>query len=262
MTNNPHPIGEDDLQAFIDGRLSDERQREVEAYFGDHPEQAGQVGRDVEIRNAMRAALQGKAQEAIPQKLRVAALERRMRSRRPAWRSIAAGVVLFVAGTAAGWLVRGIGVPDAANGDGAVVSEAANAHLVFAADRNRPVEIRADEAERLSRWLSKRVGLPVRIADLTPLGYQLLGGRLLASEDGPAGQLMYEDAQKKRLSVYMRATRSDSTAFRFVDADPVSAFYWVDDGLSYAVSAEAGRDVLFEAANAVFDAAHGQAPDG
>ncbi len=47
-----------------------------------------------------------------------------------------------------------------------------------------------------------RLGRPLVTPDLEPLGYRLMGGRLLAGAAGdPTAQLMYEDAAGARLNV-------------------------------------------------------------
>jgi len=46
MTGANGPIGEDDLQAFIDERLSDTRRGQVEAYLAENPETVERVTLD------------------------------------------------------------------------------------------------------------------------------------------------------------------------------------------------------------------------
>ena len=107
------------------------------------------------------------------------------------------------------------------------------------------------------RWLSDRLGRPLAAPDLGPLGYRLMGGRLLAGAAGdPAAQLMYEDAAGARLTVYLRADRAGGAGAGFRHAGDaargVAAFWWVDRGFGYAVSAEGlDRAALLRAAEAV-----------
>ena len=72
MTEPNKPIGDDDLQALVDGRLPPERLSEVEGYLAHHPEIAARVKGYREQRANLRDRLQHKAQEPIPARLRIA----------------------------------------------------------------------------------------------------------------------------------------------------------------------------------------------
>ncbi|MBC7975048.1 MAG: hypothetical protein H7138_08690 [Myxococcales bacterium] len=52
-----------------------------------------------------------------------------------------------------------------------------------------PVEVKAQE-EHLSRWLTRRLNVPVKLFDLWAQGFELVGGRLLPDAEGPSAQLM------------------------------------------------------------------------
>ena len=75
--------------------------------------------------------------------------------------------------------------------------QAAFTHAIHAADRGRPVEVWANEEASLVRWLTRRVGHPARVPDLKPLGFQLVGGRLVGGHEKPTGLVMYENADKR-----------------------------------------------------------------
>lgn len=66
MTNTPLPIGEDDLQAYVDDRQSEVRRSEVDAYLADHPELAARLAEDRDQRETLRRQLAGKFTEPIP----------------------------------------------------------------------------------------------------------------------------------------------------------------------------------------------------
>ncbi len=68
------PIGEDDLQAYLDGRLVPGRLRAVETYLAESPAAASRVAVEAEQRQALRDRLAFKAAEPIPARLRVAHL--------------------------------------------------------------------------------------------------------------------------------------------------------------------------------------------
>ena len=150
----------------------------------------------------------------------------------------------LVIGGVAGWAGHGL-VPQGATVTAMrpMVAEALSAHRVFAADVARPVEVAAAQEAQLVGWLSNRLGRPLVAPDLVPLGYSLLGGRLLAGAAGdPAAQLMYAGPGAERLTVYLRTDRAGGagTEFRFaeVPAQGVTAFWWVDQRFGFAVAAE------------------------
>ncbi|MDJ0390946.1 anti-sigma factor [Roseomonas sp. E05] len=255
------PIGEDDLQAWVDDRLTPERRTRVDAWLAENPEAARRFRAMAEGRAALRAALVPRYEEPIPARLRVANIladQRRARSQR--WRGIAAACGWLVLGSAAGWGGRSLLPPAGSAGTAVVVSrfaaepvvaEAVAAHRVFVADARRPVELAAAQEALLVRWLSNRLDRPIVAPDLLPLGYHLIGGRLLSGGDGdPAAQLMYEDGSRARLTIYVRASQEDSgtTAFRYTeDRDRgLSAFWWIDHGFGYVVSAESSDRVVLQ----------------
>jgi anti-sigma factor RsiW len=131
---------------------------------------------------------------------------------------------------------------------------AAVAHLVYSPEVRRPVEIAADQEAQLVAWLSKRLGTPLKVPRLDPLGYALVGGRLLPGDQGPVAQFMYQDSQGQRLTLYLRTNREQTreTAFRFAQDGNIRQFYWIDRGLGYALSGEIGKEDLLRVATAVY----------
>src|SRR6185437_274280 len=59
---------------------------------------------------------------------------------------------------------------------------AARLHTFYAGAE--PTEFGADSAAKLNTLLDKRLGAPLRLPDLTPKGFSLLGGRVLPSPGG------------------------------------------------------------------------------
>ncbi len=127
--------------------------------------------------------------------------------------------------------------------------------MVYTPEVRHPVEVRADEEAHLVRWLTKRLDAPVKAPNPNALGYRLVGGRLLPAEGAsPAAHFMYEDAQGKRVTLYVRRNPSAdrSTAFRFTQLGNVRLFYWIDGPLGYALVAEFEREPLLTLANTVY----------
>ena len=190
-------------------------------------------------------------EEPLPGRLRV----RRQRWRAPA---IAAGWVILglCAGTIAGWQLHASRPVIAPQADvPGFVKRAAVAHATYSPEVRHPVEVGADQEQHLVAWLSKRLGAPVRAPKLEAVGYSLVGGRLLPGDNGPVAHFMYQTAQGRRITLYVRteAAENRETAFRFAAEGNVKVFYWIDRKLGYALSsADLSRDDLLSVADAVY----------
>ncbi len=239
-------ITESDLHAYVDGRLSAADRTEVEAYIVDHPEEAERVKAWREQSSALRALYDPILEEPVPAEL--AAIPPR-----PAWHRYALAASFFFVGIATGWVAKTALVPGAPQAL-SLPRQAAIAHVVYAPEVRHPVEVPAAEEEHLVRWLSKRLGKELQAPHLGPLGYELVGGRLLSGPQGPVAHFMYQDPRGQRLTLYVSRTRGEprDTAFRFSQEDRVSVFYWVDGNFGYALSGETGREQLLKIADVVY----------
>lgn len=261
MTGNdapaPVPIGEDELQAFVDSRLAGPRLATVEAYLADHPEVAERVALERRQLATLRGQLESKFAEPAPPRLRIANIQAARRTR---WlqrgRVAVAAMVIFVVGAGSGWVASRLQPLQLATGPVAatttVAQSAAAAYRTFVVEVAHPVEVGVSQEAHLLQWLSKRLGRPLAAPDLTAFGYRLMGGRLLPAGGGAAAQLMYEDTSGRRLTVYVRAAEGTETAFRFAQDGDASTFAWIDQGFGFAVTAMAGRDELLPIAEAVY----------
>jgi anti-sigma factor RsiW len=127
----------------------------------------------------------------------------------------------------------------------------------------------ANEEASLARWLTRRMGTQAHIPDLGPLGYTLVGGRLVAGQREADRLVMYENADKQRLTLQWRISRdkpdaSGETAFRYMHEDGVGVFHWVDDDCAYALSGPFDRPQLLGIARVVYGPARrgAQGPRG
>lgn len=249
------PIGQDDLQAFIDGRLPATRHAGVDAYLAENPEIRESVALDRAYRDSLRGKLASKFVEPIPPRLRIANI--RSARRDAAWRRarmLAASLALFIAGVVGGWLSAPL-LPEAMTSNTAAIEDnATTAYRTFVVEVAHPVEVAAAQEEHLLRWLSKRLGRRLVAPDLSKFGYQLIGGRLLSANEGAAAQLMYENSTHQRLTIYVQAESGSETAFRFRQTGDAATFAWIDQGFGFAVTARAGREQLLPIAEAVYHA--------
>jgi anti-sigma factor RsiW len=252
------PIGEDDLQASVDGRLPPERAAMVETYLAAHPEERERLSQYALQREALRAALATSPEEPIPTRLRVTNLVAERQRHRPSRvMQAAAAILLLIAGGIGGWsareIVASLTSSASANLASTVFEDAIAAHRTFSVETRHPVEVGANEEAHLVQWLSKRLGRRLITPDLTSLDLRLMGGRLLSTGSGPAALFMYEDGKGTRLSCYyLSSDVSGETAFKYREQDGVGAFYWVEDGLAYAIAANAPRDLLLKIAEIIY----------
>jgi len=207
MTAVERPIGEDELHAYVDGFLGPERRQTVERYLADHPDAAARIAGWQAVGEALREAAAWKFQEPVPATLNIARLaETRIANRWGPWR-MAAGVVIALAlGAGSGWLARG---PRGAGG-------VASASKVAAAGNREP----GAHAVRLAAAQPAQPGGgAVTPPDLSKSGYRLVGGQVVASGQGAACMLQYQDAQGTRITLLMRPVqRHDTSATQFAES--------------------------------------------
>ncbi len=257
MTNSTHPISEADLHAYVDGQLDGARRDEIEALLRNDPEAAARVTAYQAQNVGLHDAFDGILGEDIPERL-IAAAHGKTRHRMfgralriPA--GIAAAAALFILGAAAGWTVRDMEVFPDKDDMREFTRYAAVAHRVYTAERRHAVEVAAADEKHLVQWLSNRLGSPLRVPVLLDLGFELVGGRLLASPDNsPTAQFMYQDEKLRRLTLYVRPSEGhERTSFRFVRGGDVVMFYWIDQPFSYALAGQIDRQELLEISRVV-----------
>jgi anti-sigma factor RsiW len=248
-------INEDDLHAYVDGRLDAARSSQVERYLEQNPSVAARIAAYIVQSHDLRAAF---ADAVAKPDFAVLTEPSHEISHREGglspWLSAAAAILLaFIVGGGGGWLARGQMAPPQPGGVTALTQEAVANHLVYTEDHGRPVELTADKEVDLVRWLSKRLNTRLVVPDLRSTGYQFMGGRLVATDHGPAAMLMYVDASGNRLTVFTRPMPRDKRNMQTtpVGADGISGFAWICDGHGYSVLATSNGGNLRNVADIV-----------
>jgi len=250
------------IQAWVDGQLPADERTLFEIRLRSDLETAARALAYRAQAAALRTALQSKFATPLPARLQPGAIASAARRRRLQPAQAAAIVTALLIGGGGGsfttLLLEDADAPirqaPAGLTGNALQAEAIAAHLVYTVDARHPVEIGAARQEHLIRWLSKRLGKTLIAPDLDKVGYRLVGGRLLPAIEGPAAQLMYEDDEGGRLTVYLRADpASRETAFAFARVNGVNGFRWVDRGFGYAIFGDADHDRMLLAAKAVYE---------
>ncbi len=241
-------LSEDRLHAYVDGRLDEADRAEVEALLAQDEEATARVRAYQEQNAELHRAFDPVLAEQLPAGLQ----DPGRQTASYGWRA-AAAVALLLAGAASGWFANDRLAAPSAGMARSLAGEAVVAHRVYTKEVRHAVEVAANEEAHLVAWLSKRLDAPLTPPDLTTDGYSLVGGRLLPASEGAAAHLMYENRTGDRLTLYVRTNRSgDDSAFRFARDGEVSAFYWLDGPLAYALLAEVDRDTLLPLARTVY----------
>lgn len=269
---NIQTVSEDELHALVDGQLPAARIPAVMHWLRDHPDDAVRVAhwqaQRLQLREHHRTLDIGDTPDAMRRVVESGARYAAAGSSRPWLQAMAATVVLAV-GVLGGHLATNLwgarvpsnagslaGAPSSPSPPEALAvarmgvfgRDAVAAHAVFAPEVRHPVEVGADNEAHLVQWLSRRLGAPLKVPSLQSQGYRLLGGRLLATTEGPRAQFMYErlDAQGpskagSRITLYVTvldAEPKDGTtaAFRSAREGTLESFYWIEGRFGYALT--------------------------
>ena len=248
MKQNDNTVCEQELHAYVDGELDAQRRLEVEAWLAVHPEAGARLQEyrqiQAQLHNRFDRLLTDTAQSPVPAS----------RVSSPGLVRVAAVMLLMLASGLLGWALRP--APQVTLSGPlmtSLVQPATFAHQVYSTDPRYPVEIAANRQASLDRWLSQRMHTELRAPDLSQQNLTFMGGRLLPSTNRMAAQFMYEDAQGKRLTVYVRrvADPDSVSEFRYREQDGLHVFYWIDGEMGYAVVGTQPASRLVTVASAV-----------
>ncbi|SFW20774.1 anti-sigma factor family protein [Luteibacter sp. UNCMF366Tsu5.1] len=230
------PPSEHDIHAYVDGHLDGPHRSEVERYLARHPEQAEEVQGWRQDAQQLRALLAGDLAPAPaldPDLVRARARQRR----RTRWAMAASLFLCLTLGGIGGWAARGMG------SGRAPMADAMQAYRLLALDHGVGMDITTGNENDLRAWLAGRVGSDVRLPDLADAGFRPMGGRLFATDQGPAAMVLYDDGDGHTVSFYVRppgpARHLLSPGER--EEGGLLANYWSSGGHNYAVVAMADR---------------------
>ncbi len=258
MSEHPLRPSEEQLHAYVDGFLDDPQRVAVESFLQENPGEALRLAAYRQQNVALRAlrSLPDARPFTLPE------FAPRMAWRKLALRAAAAVVLLALGGTS-GWYLHARLQP----ADPLwmrLVRQAERAYLTFVPEVVHPVEVTSDQEPHLRTWLSKRLGQPVTIPVLARHGYDLVGGRLLPSNAGPAALFMYQDKQGNRLTLYMLAAASPRSNgdVRYVQSGSLWICYWIGQNMDFALTGELDRERLLTLAKSIYMQLNNVKPGG
>jgi anti-sigma factor RsiW len=269
MTGTPDPRISERLSAYLDGALSAQDCREVEALVARDPAVASELAALRRVDAALAEGFAEMLARPVPLSLARAievvtpmAPPEPHRQPGPApragllrFRSLAAGLALIAVGAAAGALVtRTLAPVEVAIAPG-WLDQIAQYHAVYARQDRHLVEVGADEQAHLERWLSEQTGVSFRVPDLSASGLIFQGGRLVVVNGKPVAQLMYRDGAGQVVALcFLSGDAPARTEGAPVFADRREGAFdlvsWTDSAAAYVVIGPAGRADLRQIAEA------------
>ena len=243
-------ITEELVHAYVDGQLSPDEHARFEKLLVNDVELSEKVSAYQSQNNLLHELFDPVLTEPVPDQL-VTKTKRKTGSHRLL--KLVASILLLSTGGLLGWFAN----ENQNKTQFTVVNlaqPATRAHMVYVPEVKHPVEVSADQEKHLVKWLSKRLGKSVNAPNLDLQGFELVGGRLLPANNGPAAQFMYENKSGKRLTLYVRnkTNNENNTAFQFHTQDETKAFYWIDGELGYVLVGDISKTQLLDTANAVY----------
>lgn len=241
MTQSDRPVTEDDLQAWVDGFLSPERLRTVEAWLESHPDTLQRVLAWRNERNELRTGLDRELRQPVPTRFNATHLRQRkvMRSNMP---QMAASIALALSiGFGSGWFFRDQRVPV---GLAAVEQEA-----TIVRDASKGSTLTENHVAQLAAWGAKTLGRPVRPPDLSAAGYHLMGGQLVTTDHGPACVFFYKDGNGARISLFVRPMYGVDVTAPMRPMRHLPGYLWAQNGLGVSMVADTSSGSLHTLAN-------------
>lgn len=220
---------EEELHAYIDGRLAAERHEAVRHWLQAHPGEAAGIEAWKRDAEALRAGWARDLEQAVPAALQPDRVRARLRRRRRDRLGVAAGFLLALGvGGMAGWQWRDARLAS----EQLPMADAVAAYRLFASDTGRTAGDIAPDA--LRTWLRTHFGAAGDVPDLGAQGFRLQSGRLLSTPEGAAAMLVYEDAEGARIGLYLRPrTPRNGTGER--RDGRLLAQYWAEGDTAFAL---------------------------
>ncbi len=238
------------LHAYADGELEGDERKAMERLLAENDDARKALAAINYQKSELRKTFGAVVHEPVPQVLLATA---QMRLKRNTWSyaAMAASVALLLIGGTAGWFSA---LESGAAQNISMARRALVAHQVYSSEQRHMVEVAASDQDHLQKWLSKRVGTDFQIPNLEVAGFPLLGGRLLAAENSPAGQLMYEAVDKRRLTIFVAANPSGKDeAVQWIWSDKLVTCFWREGKLALAVTGEMSDEEMTALAKTIYD---------
>ena len=265
------------LSAYIDHELSDEDTRAIEALLATDPSLAAELDQLIAANDAAIAEFDEVLDDPVPSflidmiedadlddhSINVPQAANSNNSWLPDWRSAAAGICLLVAGGFAGYVINEVSGnnTDSDKSDRVLVAQngpswlqlVADYHGVYAGQKRHLVEVGADEADHIVKWLGSTTGVGFSIPDISETGFEFQGARLLVVKGMPVAQLMYTNVDGAVVAICFQQGKTGSMmATSDLNKSVINEFgiiSWNDRSANFLVIGDENQDKLNDIAN-------------
>lgn len=250
MNHPVDPIGEADLQAYVDDQLPVARRIDVEAHLSRHPEQATQVMADLRTRDELRLAL-----APLPRIASIATSGAARRLERglsrdhlfTRLRKVAAVALLMGAGWFAHAQFGSFGVSEvvASALPPAYVADAVMAHRTALVRASMPSQRESPDYDPADLRAATAIVLPA-----LPEGWAVADVQVFPSTYGPSVEMTVRTAEFGTLSLFaVRPGVFDVRPVAVSEKDDLAAAHWQMGDVAYALVARAKARDLDQAAS-------------
>lgn len=228
---------ENDLLAYVDNQLDEPQRLWVERYLAQHPAVADRVAGWQADTQRLRVALTGNEAQPTasyrrPHHLQPQVIRRQIQSRRQVRWALAFTLLFSLGGGGiAGWQFKDMAMRSHA----LPMEDAVNAYQLFSQDKPPVLDRVADNSGDMDNWLSRYFINGAMPPNLEAYGFTLVGGRLMATDAGPAALIVYQDAQEVRVAYYIRPLGQQGLKSGKRRAGSLLAQYWSDNKYNYAM---------------------------
>ncbi len=228
---------EEELHAYVDGRLEGTRREAVEAWLRANPALGEELRAWRDDAHRLRAALAGAP--ALPDNPRLdpAAIRRRRQQRASSRLALAASLFVGLGvGGFVGWRAHDAAVAEPPMGD------ALQAYRILVVDRDMGLDVASRQPGAVASWFRQRFADAEPLPDLQAAGFRPVGARMFATAQGAAAMVVYEDGRGRAISLYIRPPGPERRLLprgRRSEAG-LMAHYWSADGYNYALVSRDG----------------------
>jgi len=255
----PDQITEEDLQDYLDDRLSDQRRGEVAAYLSENPAKAAEIEALRFQDDALRSLGASILEEPVPERL--TAVLRSASETEPPPRpvvpppapssghhfrfvEVAAALFIFVLGGAVGWVGNGQMQRGPSELE-MVLSDSSFAFATLMNNEDNIYDFGPDQGEQLKAAAQRIFKRAINLPDLTEVGLNYRGARILPNARRQVAYFLFQDESGRQISITIWPSSLPANPSVVTSkTDQVQARYWLSENLGYAVMGPADDSIL------------------
>ncbi|MEN4871159.1 anti-sigma factor [Kosakonia cowanii] len=224
------PPDEHDLHAWLDGETDEATSARIEHYLAQNPQAAREVAGWRQDAQRLRQAMD--RHSATLEMPEPRALRRQQRQVRQ-WKLTTAFALVMALGVGGftGWQLKESQMVLAH----APMEDAVQAYKLFDNTAITPMDVATTQQTELTHWVGRYFINGNQPPNLEQYGFTLVGARLVATAQGPAALIMYQDPRGTRVGWYIRPLSPGKLPHGERKAEDVMTQYWSDDHYNYAL---------------------------